>query len=504
MSNRIAPGVKPKLSSPLAKSASPRIAIAIAVLRLNAGLMPPFLFCSRMFKQRLSFRIGNVVVKLARLAKVTSRACAKAITPLAFVGCICPLTGGAAPLQISAFDCSGKLTWSNAPVPGICTIESAVTPGSPWSSGPNLFSTNSAGATQIPVEGAKSFFRVRGVDVSPTPEGFTNLVCAYGLLETIAGTGEGRTDGVSYWQSWFEGGSGVNASLSRPHFAMADRAGNVYIADKNSHSILKLTPAGSIHTYAGNHSAGWNGEGPASATQLQLNFPNSLWLRADGTLYVLDTNNGRVRRVDTNGIMATLFLATADGSALSGGRTLWVKDDESLAYFGAETRVRSWSPANGLRTVGSGFTELGTLCVESGGDLVVCDRGAHYVYRMKPDGTRTVIAGNGSTTGGGDGFAAVETGLNGVRGTWPVPTGGYLVLTHDGCQLWYVDAAGIIHLLLNGAGGRTHSGDGLYFYSPAEWRISEGRSITMDYAGNILVCESDYGYVRRIRFQRME
>ena len=88
-----------------------------------------------MFKQRLSFRIGNVVVRLARLAKVTSSACAKAITPLALVGCICPLSGGAAPLQISAFDCSGKLAWSNAPVPGICTIESAVTPGSPWSSG---------------------------------------------------------------------------------------------------------------------------------------------------------------------------------------------------------------------------------------------------------------------------------------------------------------------------------------------------------------------------------
>jgi len=82
---------------------------------------------------------------------------------------------------------------------------------------------------------------------------------------------------------------------------------------------------------------------------------------------------------------------------------------------------------------------------------------------------------------------------------WAVPTGGYLPLTHDGCQLWYMDNAGIIRLLLNGAAGATHFGDGQFFYASGP-KISEGRSVTMDSAGNILVCESDYGYVRRIRF----
>jgi hypothetical protein len=75
-------------------------------------------------------------------------------------------------------------------------------------------------------------------------------------------------------------------------------------------------------------------------------------------------------------------------------------------------------------------------------------------------------------------------------------------LTHDGCQLWYLDSAGIIHLLLNGA-GYDHSGDGQFFYDTSISKMSEGRSVTMDYAGNILICESDYGYVRRIRFQRL-
>ena len=88
---------------------------------------------------------------------------------------------------------------------------------------------------------------------------------------------------------------------------MADRAGNIYIADKNSHSVLRVDTNGAIFTHAGTHVGGFNGEGPAAATNLQLNFPNGLWVRADGTVYVLDTENGRVRRVTTNGVMSTLF-----------------------------------------------------------------------------------------------------------------------------------------------------------------------------------------------------
>jgi hypothetical protein len=424
---------------------------------------------------------------------------------LASWGALALLTadGSESSLRVTAFDPGGTLAWTNAPTPGICTVEMTTMPGNAWSPTQNVFATNPAGGVTVAVDTTNKFFRLRAVDVSATAQGFTNLIQSYGILETIAGTGEGRTDGVSYWQNSFEGGAAKAASLSRPHYAMADRAGNVYIADKNSHSVLRVDTQGLIHTHAGTHSGGFNGEGPTNATRLQLNFPNSLWVRADGTVYVLDTDNGRVRRVTTNGVMTTLFLATSDGSALSGGRTLWVKDDESLAYFGAKTKVRCWTPAGGLITLANNFSELGTFYVEAGGDLIVCDRGANYVYRVHPDGSRSSIAGNGTASGGGDGDAALSTGLYGVRGVWPMPTGGYLLLTHDGCQLWYMDSMSIMHLLLNGTTGTTHSGDGAHFYDPSQLKISEGRSVSMDYAGNIIVCESDYGFVRRIRFQRV-
>ena len=407
-------------------------------------------------------------------------------------------------LQISTFTPAGLLAWSNALAPGIVTVESASSASSSyWSPLQNAYSITATGKIDLALASADQFFRVRAVDVFPTTTGFSNLIEAYGLLETLAGDGVGRTDGVSYWQPQFEGGAGASASLSRPHYAMADRVGNIYIADKNSHSVLRVGTNGTIHTHAGTHEGGFNGEGPATATTLQLNFPNALWVRGDGTAYVLDTDNGRVRRVTTNGVMSTLFLADSGGDPLNGGRMLWVRDNETLAYFGNETRIRRWTPANGVQTLASGFMELGTFYVEPGGDLIVADRGGHRVYRVTPGGTRTILAGNGTISGGGDGFPALQTGLNGPRGVWPVPTGGHLLLLHDGCQLWYLDTGGILRLLLNGAGGNTHGGDGDYFYDPSQLKISEGRSVAMDYQGNILVCDSDYGFIRRIRFQRV-
>jgi hypothetical protein len=406
--------------------------------------------------------------------------------------------------RITSFSRNGALSWTNALVPGVCTIETAGLLAGEWTPGQNVFSTNANGSTVVTVGTTNQFIRLRSADVSATAGGFSNLVNAYGLLETVAGIGAGQADGVSYWNSGYEGGPASAAALSRPHFAMADRAGNIYIADKNSHSVLRIATDGTIRTLAGTHEGGFNGEGPAAATSLQLNLPNALWVRSDGTVYVLDTENARVRRVTTNGIMSTLFNAKNDVSTgLGGGRCLWVKDDETLAYFGNTDRIRKWTPSGGLQTLASGFTELGTFYVEPSGSLVVADRGGHYVYRVTPAGVKTVLAGNGTVGGGGDGFVALQTGLSGPRGVWPVPTGGYLFLLHDGCQLWYMDTADTMHLLLNGASGTTHNGDGYFFYDLSELKISEGRSVALDYEGNILICESDYGFVRRIRFQRM-
>ena len=178
-----------------------------------------------------------------------------------------------------------------------------------------------------------------------------------------------------------------------------------------------------------------------------------------------------------------------------------MKDDETLAYYCAGTILKKWTPAGGITTLASGFIDLANLVVDPKGQLVVTDRGSNLVYRVAASGTRTIIAGNGTISGGGDGFSALQTGLYGVRGVWFLPTGGYLLATHEGSQVWYVDAAGLIHLFVNGR-ANFHFGDGSFFFT-AGLSISEPRSVTLDYDGNLLITENDYGYVRKIRFLRL-
>src|SRR5262249_713956 len=139
-----------------------------------------------------------------------------------------------------------------------------------------------------------------------------------------------------------------NVALSRPHFAMEDNASNVYIVDKDSDSILKVTTDGRIHTVAGTHAIGNGPDASTLAPSVAMNTPNGLWWGGDGTVYVLDTGNGKVRRLGTNGLMTTLF---TDSSGISGGRGLWVKNDESLVYYASKADLRQWTPSGGTKNL---------------------------------------------------------------------------------------------------------------------------------------------------------
>jgi sugar lactone lactonase YvrE len=127
--------------------------------------------------------------------------------------------------------------------------------------------------------------------------------------------------------------------------------------------------------------------------QVALNGTNGLWVRGASTLFILDTGNGRVRRLDTNGVMRTLFAVTG-GNVV--GRGLWLSDDETLAYVTSLTVVKRWSATNGVIDFATGFIQPGNLVVDATGNVVVADRGGHRVYRLDGEGRRTVIAGNGA------------------------------------------------------------------------------------------------------------
>ncbi len=328
------------------------------------------------------------------------------------------------------------------------------------------------------------------------PDQYDRLVELYGNLDTLAGTGLASDNGVNLWRARFENGPATEAELSRPHNAMADRDGNVYIADKGSHGIRRVAPDGTISTYAGTNRPGDDGDGPGPATTLSLRDPNGLWVRDDGTLYILDTGNAKVRRVDRTGEMTTMF-SVPGGIRI--GRGLWVSDDEDLAFVCSRDTLYRWTPRNGEEAVvhSTGFNQLGNIAMSPDGELHVTDKEDLVVYIVDEEGERTVVAGNGRVSGGGDGEPALATGLNEPRGIFFHPLGGYFIGEHDGSRVWYVDTSGVIHLFVDGRNG-AHCCDGEPFDSPGE-KLSEVRNVTVDHDGNVLITENDGGYVRIVR-----
>lgn len=113
-----------------------------------------------------------------------------------------------------------------------------------------------------------------------------------GIITTVAGNGvEATTENIG------DGGAATAARLNRPVGLALDRAGNLYIAERNGHRVRKVTPAGVITTIAGTGVAGFNGD-HADATKAMLHTPRRLTSNPAGdVLYVADTGNHRIRRI---------------------------------------------------------------------------------------------------------------------------------------------------------------------------------------------------------------
>ena len=128
----------------------------------------------------------------------------------------------------------------------------------------------------------------------------STLANAEEIITTVAGNGSRGFAG--------DGGPAVNAQLDITHFTggiAADAAGNVYIADTGNHRIRKIDPSGKISTVAGNGVARFSGDG-GLATSASLFAPTGLGIDTAGNLYVVDTGNQRIRRIGPDGIITTV------------------------------------------------------------------------------------------------------------------------------------------------------------------------------------------------------
>jgi hypothetical protein len=330
--------------------------------------------------------------------------------------------------------------------------------------------------------------------VSATGDEYDMILSRYGKIHTIAGRGALDSNGGNDWLESYEGGSARSAELSEAHNAQADVFGNVYIVDKDAHAVRKVTTDGTIHRIAGTNLSGNGANDSQPGTDCALSGPNGLHVQPDGTCFIFDTGNRKIRRLAPDGMISTVF---TDPALTFTGRGLWAKADGSLIYYANGTEVREWTAANGIRVLASGFSGgLGNLTVDPQGRVVVADRTAHSVYRIAADGTKTRIAGNGLTTGGGDGQPAVQTAMEEVRGVTFAPSGGFFTCTHRGSDVWFVDTNGIAHLFISGVRNSSpFTGEGTVASDGAN-KLSEVRAINVTPGGDLIITHSDESTVR--------
>ena len=141
-----------------------------------------------------------------------------------------------------------------------------------------------------------------------------------GIITTIAGTGPIWFDGGGYSG---DGGPAVRAYLRRPSNVAVDGYGNVYIADNNNHRIRKVDTAGIITTIAGTGPIGFDEGGYSGddgpAVRARLHSPLGVAVDSTGNLYIADSGNYRVRRIDREGIITTIAGTGERGFSGDGG-----------------------------------------------------------------------------------------------------------------------------------------------------------------------------------------
>lgn len=234
-----------------------------------------------------------------------------------------------------------------------------------------------------------------------------------GIITTVAGIGTAGFAG--------DGAPADKAQLSSPAGVVVGVDGSVFIADSGNHRVRRVATDGRIETVAGDGTPGYGGDdGPASSAR--LNRPARVALGPDGSLYIADAENCRVRRVAADGTIETVAgngtcgyggdggnatdaqVSRVEGIAVAIDGSLWIPDlaNHRIRRVGPEGVIRSLAGTGVAGYGGEGgpgsaasFNEPSGLALGSEAEVLIADRLNHAVRRLGPDAVVTTLAGNG-------------------------------------------------------------------------------------------------------------
>jgi hypothetical protein len=199
-------------------------------------------------------------------------------------------------------------------------------------------------------------------------------ISSNGIISTVAGTGVAEYSG--------DNGQATSATLHDSYGIFITSDNTIYIADTFGNRIRAISPVGIITTVAGTGLEGYNGDN-MQATSATLNYPYSVMVASDNTVYIADSYNNRIRKISPNGIITTV----------------------------AGTGVAGYSGDNGPATSARVDCPFGVY-LTTNNVLYIADYNNNRIRKVSSNGIISTIAGTGVAGYFGDDGDATSARLN--------------------------------------------------------------------------------------------
>jgi uncharacterized protein (TIGR03437 family) len=334
----------------------------------------------------------------------------------------------------------------------------------------------------------------------------------------IQGLSTGNSSGSGPGQSGGgysgDGGPATLASLNRPYSVAYDAAGNLYISDSGNNRIRKVTPDGTISTFAGDGQGRFQGESQP-AVSASLNNPGAIAVDSGGNIYINDRLNLRIRKI-SNGVISTIAgngqagdagpAVNATSSPLNGPEGLAV-DSNGNVYFSefAGQRVRKVTPAGQMTTIaGNGAVGLASggpnalgapsgVAVDLSGNIYICDTANQTILEVSGSAIKT-IAGNGQQGLSPDGTPALQAQFRNPYGVAVSTQGDIYIADRDNFRIRHLDTTNNVSTLA-GNGKLLNSDDG----GPASLApLYDPTGVSLDSNGRLLIADKDNEMIRAV------